>query len=740
MDIGWSSGRVFLALTLLSSVHATGKSLLMQSRAEAIPTCACKSPNPMLDTKAVMSGAVKNKNSTNYTAKANSDPAVAGGPSSSSAVEVLTISPNLALQVRSSSASLAANIAKMMHIPVSRVSVTPWSWTPDQGNKEKLAFVQEEHERCDCQNADGTVVKGQGFRKVGSSTDSDGLKLAADTEIMTVTQFNALKKDEEERTAAGESEPSPTKAARIQLLSHDPCLVTDLIANTRSYAEAIATYLGLPEKSVLVQPPAVKGTVGLLQVDTASAQKNVSLLGVQRCLLQLPLGAKQVKPPKKPLQKVKAPAKPLKKVMPPKKPLQKGMPTKVAPKPQSAWKSIKPKAVPLPSFAPAPATPSQAPAPAVIPSTAPAPALAPSPPPSSQRVTVPLEFVHVHYDVLMMNHRWVSAFQDLVKKGVAAAAAIPYYQTFTADNVTLALYPGPPGSMLGEASIEVVLGAKPAAATAQKTASAAVSFHESATTPVTAAKVAAALKGAVGKELVMRLHAEQKKNGTAFKHFTHGAVNCIAKEPSIGKVQVAGETAKETNRAWLAPWSIVIVPPFSKVGATRLVEDLSIKGSRLAELLPKTSAYVPGIPDPALGAWNSAKEMRLPPPNAKYLEVMQPGVRLDEKDASNLEELVAQKGFAMKRTMELKRRAKDTYETMQAKKAIQAAASTQKMIKQAGAQFLKAARAHAAALTAPTRHKGLNIVPPALGNSDSPYPLDFSLAQTSSHLRRARRV
>merc|ERR1719324_720664 len=103
-------------------------------------------------------------------------------------VEVLTVDPRLANRVRCDNVSIAKDIAKSLKIPVKRITVTPWSWAlPDPPQRNYLAFVQEDHERCDCGGADGHL---QGYRKVKSATD--GWRLMPDTTVMTVSQYQAL--------------------------------------------------------------------------------------------------------------------------------------------------------------------------------------------------------------------------------------------------------------------------------------------------------------------------------------------------------------------------------------------------------------------------------------------------------------------------------------------------------------------------------------------------------------------
>merc|ERR1719359_1752850 len=141
--------------------------------------------------------------------------------------------------------------------------------------------------RCDCMSHDGKVVQDQGFTQdsdqAAKVSNDAGAKLASDTSIMTVSQFNALNQDAADRAAEDAVQPKAESPARIQLLTHDSCLTEQLISNTAVYTKMIAGILGVPETAILVHPPPVKGTVGLLQVNAANTQKPMSLLAVKCC-------------------------------------------------------------------------------------------------------------------------------------------------------------------------------------------------------------------------------------------------------------------------------------------------------------------------------------------------------------------------------------------------------------------------------------------------------------------------
>jgi len=97
----------------------------------------------------------------------------------------------MANKVRCANESIAEEVAALLKIPVKRITVTPWSWAlPDPPQSNYLAFLQEDHDRCDCQADTGKVVQGQGFRKVKEATN--GWMVDKDTAVMTVSQYQAM--------------------------------------------------------------------------------------------------------------------------------------------------------------------------------------------------------------------------------------------------------------------------------------------------------------------------------------------------------------------------------------------------------------------------------------------------------------------------------------------------------------------------------------------------------------------
>lgn len=203
-------------------------------------------------------------------------------------VEVLTVDVRLANRVRCDNVSLADDVAKMLNIPVERVAVTPWSWTPGVAQDNYLAFVQQDHDRCDCMGVDGQVARGQGFKKVHTDDAEDGWMLGADTSVMTVSQYKAFRVASEKLDLPkSSSTPEGPPPARVQMLTRDPCLVHLLRSDTDRFRKRIAYLLGLPENKVVVDPPLVKGTVGLMQVETSGhstkRMHQVTVLAVQHC-------------------------------------------------------------------------------------------------------------------------------------------------------------------------------------------------------------------------------------------------------------------------------------------------------------------------------------------------------------------------------------------------------------------------------------------------------------------------
>lgn len=242
------------------------------------PSCMCPMPFPP--------GAHRRRRSAPAPAPAPG-PAPAPAPCPGTGcgqVEVLTVDVRLANKVRCNNASVAKDVAKLLNIPVQRITVTPWSWAMDIPQSNYLAFVQEDHERCDCNADGGKVMRGQGFRKLRKETD--GTAIEPDRRVMTVSQYNAMLAIAQKKSLADAAASGP-QPSRIQMLTRDPCLVQLLQSQTTYFRKKLSFLLGLPEEKVIIEPPLVKGTVGLLQVSTRthteSQAHQVPFLVVQHC-------------------------------------------------------------------------------------------------------------------------------------------------------------------------------------------------------------------------------------------------------------------------------------------------------------------------------------------------------------------------------------------------------------------------------------------------------------------------
>jgi hypothetical protein len=585
-------------------------------------------------------------------------------------VEVLTVDLHLANQVRCANATIAEKIAKLLKIPVKRISVTPWSWSlPNPGNNDQakyLAFVQEDHERCDCQNENGKVDVGSGFRKVQAAGAIKGLTVAHDTTIMTVSQYKALyEKDASkpppsaavskntvrhprgvEGIAAGFAVPEPPKpASRVQMLSRDPCLVHLLREMTGEFKLKISFLLGVPENKVIIDPPAVQGTVGLLQLDSTVSTENeaqqVPVLAVQHCSL-IDLAATRQNLALLDMSSAPAPAPAIPLAAAP------GLPmvyTVAIPNGTSNATNV-----------------------------------------TEQRVNIVMKLDHLDYELLSASWALVSSFTSVAKAAIAEAAHVPV------DGVKMSIWPG---STVIEASITPPNG-------------------------TAAAAVLAFLNGTLCNATVDRLNTMTALQ----KVMTSDFLDCYVMSIEVQDPPFAPE---ESNRAWIATWSITLLPPFAQDGAWRLLNMVNDPASQLSKLLPMTLARIPGMKYRGLQTPNlalqDANETRLPPPEDKAVGFAIPDP-YDEQARIEAEKKRMKRENA---AAALNIRAKSDMEQMKAQDALQQAQRGTLLIKNAAAQFTNAAYAHASAIRAPNASRGPDIVPfEALENehlaSESPYP------------------
>jgi len=294
--------------------------------------------------------------------------------------------------------------------------------------------------------------------------------------------------------------------------------------------------------------------------------------------------------------------------------------------------------------------------------------------------------LNLDYERLAESFPLVSTFTSLVKAGIAAAGHV------TANDVKMAIWPG---STVIEAQIAPQNGTD-------------------------AAAVFAFLNGTLCNST-----AESLKSFAALQSLTTGGVfDCVLHSMELVDPPFAPQ---EYNRAWIAFWSITVLPPFDKDGAWRLLKMVNDPDSRLSKLLPQTLGRIPGLQYRGLQkpnlAIHEADETRLPPPEDKAVGFALPDpydeqARLEEE----MRRLKRDQAAAALRIEQ-----KSNAEMLAASEALKAARQAKVMIKQADEKFQKAARAHASALRASNRTKGPDIVPfevlsdPLLG-PESPYP------------------
>lgn len=726
-------------------------------------------------------------------------------------VEILTVDLRLANRVRCDNDTLADDVAKLMKVPVKRISVTPWSWAlPDPPQANYLAFVQEDHERCDCGGADGHL---QGYRKVKSATD--GWRLMPDTTVMTVSQYQALHGTRGSAESAGSesscdiesdgkaakcsdgyklipispedcpadptlprcsavapgelcesdgecgtdadldncqskdiylkaarcpdpddivvsgvsanlnkrklfapysrtdevpgpmnagrptyrnefgyylyywvsksawqigenpsqsqglllsveknmarpvteqsawaewdgshwvsshitvqaAKASPLVPSRVQMLTRDPCLVYLLREQTIIFKKKIAEFLDMPPNKVIVDPPPVKGTVGLLQLDTSvnseTEVRAVPMLGIRQCnLAQLGAMAQRLA---------------------------------LLEDTSQADSNARPAA--------------PAPAPAIIPAPAPAPAysIANDTNSTSNATNHPISLVmkvlNIDYDLLAARWSLVNEFTLFSKDSIAASGHIPM------DAVTIALYPGSPGSVVIEAKI------KPPPDTDSDA-------------------VMVFLNDTVSSATVSRLTTIP-----ALQKVKTGMLGC-----EILKLEIDVEQeAPQTNRPWIAFWSVTLkAGDRAQKAAWKLLKLVNHPGTGLSNLLPLTLARIPGLMYRSLqepnGAIKNADETRLPPPEDKSVsfDLPNPYEEQSQLEAEENRRKIEEAAHASMMKAKLSR------ENKLADEVLGAALPLSRAIKGAEAQFVNASRAHTAALRTQYGAKPMDIVP-----------------------------
>jgi len=634
------------------------------------PSCMCPMPFPP--------GSHRRRRSAQAPAPA---PAASPAPAlTRGEVEVLTVDVRLANKVRCNNASIAKDVAKLLNIPVQRITVTPWSWAMDVPQENYLAFVQEDHERCDC-NADpsgggkvdtykwrwqsmshtsggGKVMRGQGFRKVTKETD--GAAIEPDTNVMTVSQYNAIHAIAQKKSLADAAASGP-QPSRIQMLTRDPCLVHLLRTKTTYFRKRLAFLLGLPEDKVIIEPPPVKGTVGLLQVSTRmhteSEAHQVPFLAVHSC------NAVQAAQREEHLH--------------------------------SSLLSYNN----VPSPAPATLTSAEdydaSPAPAALTwgrlraTSNPATALSAEnydvASTGKSHVSLVMRLSNIDYDMVASNLTLLSSVSAVAKSAIGMSGHIPE------NAIKVAIFPG--STLTIEATIT------PPSKTE-------------------AAAIIAFLDGTVCNQ-----------TGTSFNTLadltpaTVGTIDCSVLSLSSKDSPLPSD---ESNRAWIAAWSVAILPPFAEEGAWRLLNLANKDMSNVSKLLPMTLARVPGLKYRSLKEPNTDIEARLPPPDDRAVGISLPdlaGVEALKQGALKVDAKRMKREHA---AAELRLERKAELELKRAQAELAAAQQITQAIAQTDAKVTNAAKVHAEILVPDEDASAPDIMPPEVlvgpdNDEESPY-------------------
>jgi len=417
---------------------------------------------------------------------------------------------------------------------------------------------------------------------------------------------------------------------------------------TPKFKERIAFLLGVPEDKVIVDPPPVAGTIGLLQLESTlnseEEVKQMPVLGVRQCTLSNKLELAE----KLSLLDV----------------------DEAGPAPAPFW-APSPASFPIFSVA----SPNNTNGTNGTNATN----------VSQQRVSLVMKFHNMDYDRLAASWPLVSSFSHTVKAAIGEAGHVP------AAAVKMALFPG---SVVLEATIDAPPGTSPDA-------------------------VFAFLNGTVCNDTMSRLAPM-----TALQSTLTGELNCSVLSLTLEDPPFAPQ---EENRAWIALWSVSILPPFAKDGAWRLLQLVNKPMTELSKLLPLTLARIPGLRYRGLREPNAAlhetNETRLPPPEDKAVGFALPDPYAEEAELKFEMERMKRENAA--RTLMVAD--KTAMDNMRAQAALEASKVQQNAISQANIKFTRAARAHASAMRAPNATSGPDIVPfevlvDPLLKSESPYP------------------
>jgi hypothetical protein len=181
---------------------------------------------------------------------------------------------------------------------------------------------------------------------------------------------------------------------------------------------------------------------------------------------------------------------------------------------------------------------------------------------------------------------------------------------------------------------------------------------------------------------------------------------------------------EEKNRAWVAFWNVVALPPYADYASWDLLNLANDPQSEVTKLLPMTLARVPGLRYRAIKPYNAANETRLPPPLDKALRFKLPSPINEE--AALEHEMERMKKEEQQADLVIQDEA--AAERMRIDRVMRAAAATRVKIAMEDAKIVKSAKLHVAELFNGTLEgEAPDIVPWGVltghnEDADSPYP------------------
>lgn len=649
-------------------------------------------------------------------------------------VEILTVDTRVANKIRCNNVSIAEDVAKLLHVPIKRIEVTPWSWAldghMDVPQQNYLALLQEDHERCDCKTADGKLVGGQGYRHVPEETQ--GVEVSPGEEVMTVSEYDAwLAAHPEPSTTEDDDddddhEPDGPPPARVQMLTRDPCLVQMLRERTHYFEKMLAKMLGLPEDQVIVEPPPVKGTVGLLQLSTRanleSETRQQPFLGIHRCSdvdarefkkrlhasllshfqsdLRSSKGHKHGKVMQKYHHDLFRSGKGGER-----KKEEKNVEGETQESQVDQKEEIDGELQQHNDYGDDPTTNFTVAANASAYTVNVTPAenfnmsnmsttndsignasffkVAPVP-----LVSLAMKLSHIDYDLLARDVKLVSAMALEVKGALSRGIAMNSSMALIlpADSVKMAFYPG---SVVVEAIITPPAG-------------------------VPSLSMLDALRSTACNQTSFQLNEM-----TAMDSVKKGTIGCRLLGLSL-KVPPQKREEEQANRAWIAFWSIVLLPPHAKDAAWHLLNLANTPRTDVSDLLPMTLARVPGLKYRALDEQNVVNETRLPPPEDRAIGFALPNP-YDEEAAEAAAKQRVEREHAAHLRMVTER---NDSAVMEAQLVLHASQEVSRLVKTASDEVYNSAHAHAHAIADTDGKPEPDIVPYESLDENPPCPGD----------------